>query len=356
MTRKISIAILSAFISLGAIAQDSSKTTITGSIDAYYRYNFGKAGSSTFNNITSFTNSQNSFELGMASLRVDHSIGKVAGTIDLGFGKRAQEFSYNDGGLTNNTGTLMQAVKQAYISYSPSSKVKFTAGKWGTHVGYEVVDAYVNRNYSMSYMFSKGPFFHTGIKADFTTAGKTTFMVGIANPTDFVSFDNGQKVALAQIATATKDDKIKLWLNYVGTFVKGGGSGQQIDLVATGAVASNFSLGYNGSVYLASDGDNSASSWGSALYFNYDPKANFGLTLRTEYFSDKKNNFFKLVSPILSDDIFAATLSANYKVGAFTLIPEVRMDNGTVDGLFAKSDATATKSTFTALVAAIYKF
>ena len=38
---------------------------------------------------------------------------------------------------------------------------------WATHVGYELVDAYLNRNYSMSYMFSYGPFFHTGIKADF---------------------------------------------------------------------------------------------------------------------------------------------------------------------------------------------
>ncbi len=33
------------------------------------------------NNYTSFTNSQNSFELGMASLRADHSFGKASATI-----------------------------------------------------------------------------------------------------------------------------------------------------------------------------------------------------------------------------------------------------------------------------------
>lgn len=57
---------------------DSTKPafpTITGSVDAYYRYNFANAkapqtSEQITNNYTSFTNSQNSFELGMVSLRV----------------------------------------------------------------------------------------------------------------------------------------------------------------------------------------------------------------------------------------------------------------------------------------------
>jgi hypothetical protein len=51
-------------------AQDSTKRNlvITGSIDAYYRYNLHNAKDTGFtNNYTSFTNSQNSFELEMAS-------------------------------------------------------------------------------------------------------------------------------------------------------------------------------------------------------------------------------------------------------------------------------------------------
>jgi hypothetical protein len=51
--------------------QDSSKNgklLITGSVDAYYRYNFHNAKDSAHtNNYTSFTNSQNSFELGVMS-------------------------------------------------------------------------------------------------------------------------------------------------------------------------------------------------------------------------------------------------------------------------------------------------
>jgi len=120
------------FISCGISAQDSTKNgklTINGSVDAYYRFNFHNAKDSMrTNNYTSFTNSQNSFELGMASLKADYTIGKVEAVADLGFGRRAEEFSYNDNGT-------LASVKQGYVSYAPSGKVKFTMGKWFTHVG-----------------------------------------------------------------------------------------------------------------------------------------------------------------------------------------------------------------------------
>jgi hypothetical protein len=68
-------------ISNMANAQDSTKNgklSITGSVDGYYRYNYNKPNDSgRTNNFTSFTNSQNSFELGMASLKADYTIGKV---------------------------------------------------------------------------------------------------------------------------------------------------------------------------------------------------------------------------------------------------------------------------------------
>ena len=107
------------FLSLQAQSDSSKKstTTFTGSLDAYYRFNFDNPPSPKTNNLTSFTNSQSSFELGMASIRVDHSIGKVAATLDVGFGRRAQEFSYND------IGTTLTAVKQAYLSYATSDKL-----------------------------------------------------------------------------------------------------------------------------------------------------------------------------------------------------------------------------------------
>lgn len=163
---------------------------ITGSADAYYKFDFAKTKANTF---TSFTGTHNSFALGMASVKVEHKTDKVGVVLDLGFGQRAKEFSYNDEGIT-------QAIKQLYVSYSPTNWLKFTAGSWATHVGYELLDPQLNRNYSMSYMFTNGPFSHTGLKADITS-GKHAFMVGISNATDFRTPPDGminKKFILAQ--------------------------------------------------------------------------------------------------------------------------------------------------------------
>ncbi|MBK8566559.1 MAG: outer membrane beta-barrel protein [Saprospiraceae bacterium] len=130
----------------------------SGFADVYYRYDFAKTAG---NNRTSFTNSHNDFELGMVSAKLEHGIGNVGLLADIGFGRRAEEFAYTD----LNT---RLAIKQLNLSYVFNNGLKITAGNWATHIGYELVDPYLNRNYSMSYMFSYGPFSHTGIKAEKT--------------------------------------------------------------------------------------------------------------------------------------------------------------------------------------------
>ena len=72
-------------------------------------------------------------------------------------------------------------------------------GKWATHIGYEVPDAYLNRNYSMDYMFSYGPFSHTGIKADIGLGKKSSLMLGVANISDIVSTTTSRKHAYSPI-------------------------------------------------------------------------------------------------------------------------------------------------------------
>ncbi|HSR39089.1 MAG TPA: outer membrane beta-barrel protein, partial [Phnomibacter sp.] len=107
--------------------EEKSPLKITGFADVYYRYDFAKTAA---NNKTSFTNSHNSFELGMASVKLEKSFGKVGVVADLGFGQRAKEFAYNDAGIT-------QAIKQLFLTYAASEKLTFTAGSFATHVGYE---------------------------------------------------------------------------------------------------------------------------------------------------------------------------------------------------------------------------
>ena len=331
-------------------AQDSTKRgnlSIAGSVDGYYRYNFHNAkDSGRTNNYTSFTNSQNSFELGMASLKADYTIGKIEAVADLGFGKRAEEFSYNDEGT-------MAAIKQAFVSYSPSDKVKFTMGKWFTHVGYEVPDAYLNRNYSMDYMFSYGPFFHTGLKMDVTASSNFGFMIGVANPTDFSTASFAKKNFLAQVHLATSDSKLNAYLNYVGGKDMSDATVNQFDAVITGTITSKFSIGYNGTVKsVKQDGGSSDSWWGSALYLNYDPSSVFGLTARGEYFGDKDG------VAGFGTNVYDFTLSANFHINNLTIIPEFRID-GADDPIFYKNtDALlpSAKGSSSLILAVVFHF
>jgi len=352
MLKKVLTAIGAMALLTASKAQDSTKgtTTLTYSLDAYYKYDLaGKAS----NNKTSFTNSANSFELGMASIRVDHSIGKVAATVDLGFGRRAQEFSYND--TISGISTQLAAIKQAFVSYQATSKVKFTIGKWATHVGWELVDAYANRNYSMSYGFSNGPFFHTGVKADISLGGKSALMIGVANPTDNSTTSNVHQVAIAQFSTGTKDDKIKAYLNF-----QGAKDLFQTDLVLNFVLNSKWGLNYDGTFQNAIDSSTSnVSSWTSnAIYLNYDPNSKIGFTLREEYFSDKagvKVNTKIGGASIVGTSIASTTLSANIHFNNLTIIPELRFDSSDKNYFLDKSNVGA-KSATSFILAATYKF
>jgi hypothetical protein len=365
MLRKLFFAVSATLFLFTTQAQDSTKTvTISGNVDAYFRHNFaGQSGSvRNFNNFTSFTNSQSSFELGMATLRADVSAlsGKVGAVVDLGFGRRAEEFSYMDGDpdAGKNGFFSLSNIKQAFVTYAPSSKVKFTAGKFATHVGYELLDAPLNRNYSMSYMFTNGPFFHTGLKADIT-AGPVGFMLGIANYTDQSASTTGVKGLLGQFSGAVPSGNFKWYLNYAGFFGSETGNNpsgleslSQIDLVLLGTISSKFNIGYNGTIQsrkpTAGNGDKG--SWiGNALYLNFDPTEKVGLTLRSEYISDNDLIYFG------TESIFANTLSLNWKLGPLTIVPEFRFESAK-DEFFADKDGDPTKTTATALVAALFKF
>ena len=337
--------------------EKKSTTTFSGYADVYYRYNFNKpTADAGYNSPTSFTKSQNTFRLGMASLKVEHKTGKVGVVADLGFGPRAEEFAYND------VGTLLAAVKQLYVSYSPSDWLKITAGSWATHVGYELVDPQLNRNYSMSYMFTNGPFTHTGLKAEITK-GKHGFMLGVANATDWrIVPDSGAnaKTIIAQYSIAASDN-VKFYLNYVGGKAVDKSKSNQVDLVATAKISDKFNLGFNGTYtstklydYDTKKNIDAKAWWGSALYLNLDPKPWFGLTLRGEYFNDDDQLKVFGAAP-KGGTVFAGTLSALFKVDGFTFIPELRLDNASEEVFFDK-DLKGKKSTASFLLAMIYSF
>jgi hypothetical protein len=333
-------------------AQEDSATksnwTFTVFADGYFRSDFNQNLS---NNKTSFTNTNNQLALGMISGKVDFNAKNFSFTADLGIGKRAAEFAYNDKGA-------LSYVKQLYASYAITDWVKLTAGTWATHVGYELVDPYGNRNYSMSYMFSYGPFLHTGIKADFTL-GTTGLMIGVANPTDYRKAPSSSKKYLLFQFSQPIGENAKIYLNYVGgQRPADSAKTKQFDIVATGKINDQFNIGFNAtvnSVRLQTNSNYSKpASWsGAAIYLNYDPVEKVGLTLRSEIFNDQ-NQMAALGAANTGASIFANTLSANIKLGKLTFIPEFRHERAG-ESIYMLKDGSMKKSDLSFLIGAYFK-
>lgn len=329
--------------------EEEKSLSITGSADFYYRADL--AGKKS-NNLTSFTNSHNAFSLGMASIKLEHKGEKIGAVLDLGFGTRTQEFTYTDAGT-------LSAIKQLYITYNPADWITFSAGTWATHVGYELLDPQLNKNYSMSYMFTNGPFSHTGVKAD-VSSGKHGFMIGLSNATDYRLAPDGQvksKFLIGQYSYAINDNA-RFYINYVGGKNPDTTKSSLVDFVVVDKLSEKFTLGLNATVNATKSWTGKTnlaakSWWGAAAYFNVDPSPAFGLTLRSEYFSDK--NHLKSFSALSGETIFANTLSLNFKKGGFLFIPELRIENASKD-IFSNKNGKATGMNGSFLFATIYSF
>ena len=319
-------------------------TTFAGSADFYYKYDFAEVD----NSYTSFTHSHDSYEIGMASIEASHKLGKASIFVDLGFGSRASEFTYND-----STNTFM--IKQMYITYDFSPSFKVTAGSFGTHIGYELVDAVDNKNYSMSYAFTNGPFFNTGVKAQYTY-GKYSFMAGITNPTDFKTAGEAgskNKTFIGQIGYVA--DKGSAYLNFSSGSENPASdvNKTQFDFVGSRKLNTNLTLGFNGTYAMVEDDINSDldANWFSLVgYINYAFKDKWSVAYRLEYFDDKDGAIYGAMHNITGN-----TLSLNYKEGNLTFIPEVRFDSSSED-IFKKKDGSAAGSSAYVLFATTYSF
>ena len=320
------------------------KFTVEGSVDTYFRQNIsGPNGEDAIAPNTSFANS-NGFAIGMANVigSFESENGKVGAVADLVFGPRGEEAVFLSGPSSN-------IVNQLYVYWNVSEKVKLTLGNFNTFLGYEVISPTLNFNYSTSYMFSYGPFSHTGIKADFTLSEDWSAMLGVLNQTDATEFNFDNDYTLgAQLGYKTT------YLNFL--YGKQGGSTEstfQIDLTTGHDLSDDFYLGLN-ATYNDTDG---ASFYGVALYPQYKTSESFTLGLRGEYFAEAEGGAGAIGGYDEEGDasVLAVTLTGSYTVGDLTIKPEFRLDSASED-TFLDTDLEPNSSLSSFLIAGIYKF
>lgn len=319
-------------------ATEEKKFTISGTVDAYYRANLNSANSGANYSApgSSFANLPG-FALGMANIIAGYEGEDVGFVADLVFGPRGTDAIFASP-LYSATGNI---VNQLYVYWNLSDKVTLTFGNFNTFLGYEVISPAGNFNYSTSYLFSYGPFSHTGLKADFDLGSDWSLMLAVMNPTDITEFNpNGKYAYGAQLGYSGQ------YLNLIsddGNF--------EIDYTGGFDLSEDFFLGINAAYF---DGADDTGFAGGALYPQYKTSETFTLGLRGEYFAET-GDFGAIGTGVEDSSVLALTLTGSATIGDLMLKPELRLDNAS-DDAFLDTDGASMKSLSSFVLAAVYSF
>ena len=330
-----------------------SALQLSGSVDANFGANInGRNGADNTELPTSFYNTDG-FSVGMFNLVASKQVGKVGFVADVAYGPTAD--AAINGVDSDENRTTSSVVNQLFVSYAVSEGTTLTLGRFNTFLGYEVISPTGNFNYSTSYLFSAGPFSHTGLKADFTLSEEFSLTAAILNSTDasVVENTNGKYTGGLQLGYAV--DNGSAFLNFL--YGRNGASDEetfQVDLTTGWDISEEFYLGLNAS-YNTTDGSD---FYGAALYPQYALSESFTLGLRFEYYEETEfgGGLLSNEDLLLADaDVFATTLTGSYSVGALTIKPELRLDSASED-FFAEDATDFTDSLAVFRLGAIYAF
>ena len=383
--KKVILLISSLFLGFTAQAQDSTtatpgKFTFSGYMDTYYFGNFNNPKSqsnlglngSGVGNARAFDQKAGQFGIGLIQAKAVYSASKVDAVMDLTFGPFSDLGNYGNYIGPLGPGSTSLAIKQAYITFKATSKLSFTAGQFGTHIGYEVIDAPVNYNYSLSNLFNNGPFYHIGLKAQYAFSDRASLMLGLVNNVDNL-FDNNKKKGLIGQFFFSPVSGWNVYLNAimsneasksVDAVTADNAMYQLYDLTTTYQITPKFFLGLNAASgsqkgdYQSYGGPSTSKSWGGvAVYSNYAFTDKFGLGIRYETF-DNKNGARALTDAAGNGaSVNSITVTGNITAadGHLLFKPELRIDSYSANK-FEKNDGSLTTSQATLGMAAIFKF
>ena len=315
-------------IILTAQEKEEKTFTLSGSVDTYFRGNISGGNFDTAPG-SSFAN-QPGFALGMINLIAGYEGEKVGFVADMVYGPRGADAVFG------SPAGSAQIVNQLYAYWNVSEKVTLTLGNFNTFLGYEVISPTANFNYSTSYLFSYGPFSHTGIKADIALSENTSLMLAVMNPTDATEFNpTGNYAFGAQLGFSGQ---------YINFLLDNGA--YEIDFTGGFDLSETFFLGVNAAYF---SGDDAPGFYGAALYPQIATSDSFKIGLRTEYFIED-GSFGAIGTGVADSSVFATTLTGNYSIGSLTIIPELRLDSA------SEAAFVGDKSLSSFALAAVYSF
>lgn len=269
-----------------------NSTTISGSVDGYYGFDFEhpasrQAGLRVFDSYT------NQFSLNLAEVVIKRSPDT---NIRLGYNLT---FGYGNAmNVVNGTEPVAGAsfdrnVEQAYISYlAPIGKgLQIDFGKFVTPAGAEVIESAPNWNYSRGILFGYAiPFYHFGLRAAYTFNPKVTLTGFLVNGwNDIVAPNTGKTIGFS-LALAPSS-KVSITQNYLGGPQMANTNSHwrhlsdtvvQFNVTPKLSLLENFDYGAGDMI----PGVNSVYWTGIATYARYAFNSDYAFAARYEYYDD----------------------------------------------------------------------
>lgn len=336
---------------------------VNGFVTTSWSWNFNRPASGT-NQYRVFDFEDNAIKIDGAELvlqKVASSPGEAGFRVDAVAGASIPRMTAAAGLFRDDDGTAGDFdLQQAFVSYvAPlGSGLRFDAGKYATHCGYEVIEGYdgYNDNATRSFLFGYAePASHTGLKATYALSGTVSAMVEVVNGWDNVEDSNSSKSIGGQLAF-TLPSNAAVYVNALFGPERAGNNSDDrtiLNVVGTWKLGTGSALGLDAVWATEEDaaGPGQDATWsGVALYGRLGVTPSFALVLRAEVFDDPDG-----VRTGTAQKLAELTLTPELKLApGLVLRADLRLDHSTRDVFEKDSGLTGTQPTV--LLNALYFF
>jgi hypothetical protein len=356
-------------------ADTLQKIALSATIDTYFHRSFNSKQNAPR---TSFANLPG-FSLGMINVVGEYTGAKTGFVTDLVFGPRGTDAIFRAPLYKNaQGGGSSQLINQMYVYYNLTTHLRINAGQFNTFLGYEAISPAKNVNYSTSYLFSFGPFNHTGVWTDITFENGWSAKLAVMNPTDYTEYNPFDAYTLGgQLSVKGEKGNASINLTYgdpdgslnitdsLGSI--SAGNALQIDFTGSINATSNYFIGVSASMRSIGSGHIKISDTqrtqleksgycGVAVYQTLALAEHCQLALRTEYFSEFNGGIgaIQTYNNLGKASVIAMTLSGNIRTTNLCFIPELRFDKTSTNSFTRQDTGMATTHLTSLNLALVY--
>jgi len=324
--------------------------------DGYYNFNNNHPASG-LNQFYNFDDRGNQVDLNLLKMTVRHDASPIGFQVDVGFG-RAFQIMHAPGPDPD----AFRFLEQAYISVKPKGWKGFEAdfGEFVTSAGSEVIESKDNWNYSRSYLFAFGPYYHFGIRTTMPIGQSLTVGLQLVNGWNAVVDNYGNNMQTVGL-TSTVSRKKFTWSNnyYVGEQDSPTLTGVRnyydtaLLLTPTSKLSAYVNYDYGRQHAVTETAERSLHHWqGIAGALHWQVTQRFAVSPRLEYFDDATG-----FATGMAQKLHEFTITGEYRLfdGVLTRA-EFRRDDSNVPYFDRGNETARSKSQTTATIALIAFF